>query len=462
MDIYRFIDSKDVAAHCREIGKTWNTFEMAVIIGRSNKTTAERYEAWRELIDHYPDMQTPGNRHESIHKELAKHMVNEERKLAYFMTPQPGAVYRYDIWSDENDCWSRSTFQCVEDAIKAAKEMCDDEAAVIRVEKVYDIYVNYEPLSIIASLDSVGNIESLNFYALGSREERTKMFPAINPDIYFVDWGGFLCSDYTYVDIPTPFKRGDILTWGDHIFVLHSLDSDNPERLAKIVGLSNGYNYGTEGWGYFVNDNGCLYGDHISGNDAYEYYHGKLEGNNRLLHYVSLYYQDKIDLAALLNMQCRIILECQLSNNFNIDSHGCYVPVDLLAENRLTQDEKEELERTDGVMPWVVGKLTIHQVDFLVREYGGDRESVQLELKDYGGWCLGMCAGIVHDENYYEKTGDDKFNPARRDMARMFLAAYDCTEDGWIDKHTEPETGAEIDGVHIPMPDHSKLPTEED
>jgi hypothetical protein len=173
---------------------------------------------------------------------------------------------------------------------------------------------------------------------------------------------------------------------------------------------------------------------------------------------VRLYYQDKIDLAALLNMQCRIILECQLSDNFNIDSHGCYVPVDLLAENRLTQDEKEELERTDGVMPWVAGKLTIHQVDFLVREYGGDRESVQIELRNSGGWCLGMCAGIVHDENHYEKTGNDKFNPARREMARMFLAAYECTEAGWVNKHAKPGTGAEINGVHIPMPDYTKLP----
>ena len=37
MDIDSFIRSNAVAEHCRNIGKTWNTLEMAVIIDRSSK-----------------------------------------------------------------------------------------------------------------------------------------------------------------------------------------------------------------------------------------------------------------------------------------------------------------------------------------------------------------------------------------------------------------------------------------
>jgi len=74
MDIYSFFRSADVAAYCRELNKTWNTYEMAIIIGRSQKTKAEKHEAWRDLIDNYPDMPTPKNRFESIHMELKKHM----------------------------------------------------------------------------------------------------------------------------------------------------------------------------------------------------------------------------------------------------------------------------------------------------------------------------------------------------------------------------------------------------
>jgi hypothetical protein len=106
-------------------------------------------------------------------------------------------------------------------------------------------------------------------------------------------------------------------------------------------------------------------------------------------------------------------------------------------------------------MPWVKGKLSIHQVEFLVREFGGDNESVQNGLSGGGGWYLGMCAGIVHDENHYAKTGDDRYNPARKDMARMFLEAYGRTETGWVDKHSdgEPYNG------RIAMPDYTNLPT---
>ena len=32
MDIYSYLNSKVVATYCREIGKTWTMYEMAIII----------------------------------------------------------------------------------------------------------------------------------------------------------------------------------------------------------------------------------------------------------------------------------------------------------------------------------------------------------------------------------------------------------------------------------------------
>ena len=54
MDIYNFIRSRDVADYCREINKVWNTFEMALIIGRSSIPVIEKHKAWRELIRMLP------------------------------------------------------------------------------------------------------------------------------------------------------------------------------------------------------------------------------------------------------------------------------------------------------------------------------------------------------------------------------------------------------------------------
>ena len=328
MDIYSFIRSKDVAAHCREIGKTWNTYEMAVIIGRSHRTIAEKHEAWCELIKSYPDMPTPENRFKSIHEEIEKLMDIQECELTLFMTPEIGAFYKHTIPSDDIARWSKYTYQCFEDALLAAKDSWKNvdvpEICVVKVFAKTDD--NTPEITATANADRDGNILFLWFS--GRQEDLAKMFPSATID----DMDDYICSDYTYIDIPTPFKRGDILIWRRYIFVLDSLDSDNPERLEENVERSSGYNYETGGLGYFVNDNGGLYGDHVDGNDTYRYYRGKLEGNNRLLHYVSLYFKGEIDIAALLCMQCRIILEHQLSSSFSLDLHGCYIPEHLHAE----------------------------------------------------------------------------------------------------------------------------------
>ena len=97
MDIYSFINSRDVAAYCREIKKKWNPFEMAVIIGKSSYPMIKKHTAWREIISDYPDMPTPKNRYgksaPSLHKELEKRITYHERLLAIFKANEQGAVY---------------------------------------------------------------------------------------------------------------------------------------------------------------------------------------------------------------------------------------------------------------------------------------------------------------------------------------------------------------------------------
>jgi hypothetical protein len=154
-------------------------------------------------------------------------------------------------------------------------------------------------------------------------------------------------------------------------------------------------------------------------------------------------------------MQYRIIAEHQLENKFPIAPHGCHIPEKLLAENRLTNEEKEQVKAGAMLVPWVSGKLSIQQVAFLVKEFGGDMESVQNGLVNGGGWYLSMCAGIVHDENYYEKTSDGRFNYQRRDMARIILERYDHTEDDWIDNHSLPDNRDNFGDIL--MPDYTKL-----
>jgi hypothetical protein len=107
LDILSFIDSPDVSAYCREINHEFTTFEMAVVIGYSERTMAEQHTAWRELITDYPDMLLPTGsddekdesygRCESLHQKLREFIDYEERLLALFKSSESGAIYAHNI-----------------------------------------------------------------------------------------------------------------------------------------------------------------------------------------------------------------------------------------------------------------------------------------------------------------------------------------------------------------------------
>ena len=429
MDIYSYINSRDVAEYCRTTSKVWTQFEMAVIIARSKRSITEKHAAWRELMRNYSDMPTPENMHyrsyDSLHKKLAEVIDYEERLVELFKTTKDGAVYTHQVWLNKDHSYSKSVFPNFEEAVAGARENWHrGEGHSIKKmffgnEGTIESYIDYD-----------GNI-----YDLYMDDNSKKLFFQIEPDDSFDRF-----VDDFFIDIPVPFKLGDILVYRDRryknesIFVLKSPGSDEPTIAERYNSEDSGDVRELLGWGYFLRDNGMLYGGHIPLRDHLEYYRGKLEGNQRLLHYVNLYLTNddkrKIDLPELLTMQCRIRSEHQMNSDFLIDGHGCFVSERDLAENRLTQEEKEKIEETNGLMPWVLDKLSIHQVEFLAKEKGCSLEEVQMGLSDGGGWfILDICTGIVHEENHYSKTNDSRFNYARRAMAKMILEKYGQSED---------------------------------
>ena len=454
MDIYDYFKSRDIAAHCREIAKVWTPFEMAVIIARSNRTLFEKHAAWRELITEYPDMPTPANRleksFESLHQKLIEVIEYEERLLALFKTPEAGAFYEHLVWWSGEYKRSDSVFTSFDKVwadVSVSWERIEAPKIKItkrRMEEVGEIEVY---------LDYDGNILSLSEWGCFYKDDSDKQ-KLIDFDQSF------------YIDIPIPFKRGDLLTIPslnergfDYSFVLEdpSIERELEYRIQNCDGSD------MIRWGLFADDTtGILYGEHAECIDEFEYYRGKLEGKQRILHYVSLYMNGEIYLPELLTMQCRIMAEHMLENHLPTFSHGCSIPEYQRAENQLTQEEKEEVKQGKALMPWVAGKLTIHHVQFLANETGRDIETVQMQLSDGGGGFISRCAGIVHDENHYEKTNDRRFNHARRAMARLVLAAYGWTEDGWIDKWNNKyaneanDPNRDLSGS-MEMPDYSKL-----
>jgi hypothetical protein len=353
MNIYDYLRSRDVAAYCREINKTWNTFEMAIIIGRSDRTMAEKHKAWLELINNFPDMPTPPDGHinsfDSIHKKLGNIMDYEDHVFELFKKPESGAIYIYSARSVCNKKYNpKNVFSFYEKALNDAKDSYErDEAHEIYIERIF-IDDNDNCSGRIEGLfDYDGNLLDLSFYG-DNKEIRTKLFPKFNSLKEIGDTFSTF-TEYYYIDIPAPFKSGDILIGNSirlgktPVFVHDVLSRDDPKILERYLKGESGDGSDLTGWGFFVSENGVLYGDHTYDHDSFEYFKRELKGKDRLLHYVSLYLKKEIGLPELLAMQNRIMLEHQLNNNLPINSHGCYIPEHLLA-----QEEKDMINRINN------------------------------------------------------------------------------------------------------------------
>lgn len=442
MDIYEYFNSKDIAKHCRKIGKQWTPFEMAQIISRSKRPLADRHAGWKTLMDEYPDVPVPKNMHcegyPSMHAVIKEHIRYDDYWLSAFMRHDDGAVYMhiarwYDdvrhsdsvftdfdkAWADATDYWVRE-----EAPVIWVKKIYPNNGGSIEVKFDYDQRPLYTPDVSRNSEDESGYLPKDGF----------------NKDMLVLDGETF------YLDVPTPFEVGDILTVPktyffdkDNIFIVRPHDENVEKLFARYRSGEFGDASDMIEWGFHVEDDGILYGDHTGPIDSFEYYMGKLEGKDRLLHYLSLFMKGEIGIVELLTMQNRLVVETFTEESLCYMNHGCNLLKRQLAENRVTDEEMAQIREGKMLAPWVGGKVTLPQVEFIKKEFGGDYEKIENELSELGGWYLGRLAGIAHDENYYERTGNPDFNPQRRETARAILAAYGHTEKGCVDSHAKEE-----------------------
>ena len=360
IDIYSFIRSKAVADHCCSIGKTWNTLEMAVIIDRCRtRTIDDKHAAWQELIDYYPDMPSMPNYHDvqfdSVHKVIAERIEYERQAIKWFKTPENGVTYTYGPHS-----WGTPQFTTFEKALENLNEkwLRDKKLDPYFVKQIATHltagrsksgvpYIQFEKktpddidrwCSLSANVDGDGNMYAI--WASADGEIEAKWLPKVSRSKLKSGLDGINLFDFAsvfFIDLPTPFKVGDLLTYPtggiQTIFILDWFmpDDDRHERSLKGV-CADGSDMG--GNGLLVNDAGHLYWDHVGDYDSYEYYADELKGKDILLYYVSLYQAGKIRLVELLNRQCRNIMEVPLSNNFGLSDHDCSISPGLLYENR--------------------------------------------------------------------------------------------------------------------------------
>ena len=99
MNVYRFINSKDIREHLETIKYPFGSLEAAWIIYQCRfASLEEKHAAWRELIRTMPDCaieERPNTEaHDSLHRFLAEYM-ERETKLLHAFCENDGGVYRW-------------------------------------------------------------------------------------------------------------------------------------------------------------------------------------------------------------------------------------------------------------------------------------------------------------------------------------------------------------------------------
>ncbi len=321
MNIYEFINSKDIRAHCEKIGHTFNSVEAAFLIYQSqNHTLTEKHDAWKELIETMPDMAIEERFHcphyESLHDFLRQYMALEDRWLTVFFQADGDWFYRFDPvvrYPDDSykdgQNFKRETGELVHhsfsDGLAFEKEEWE-ESQFFYVEKMHICGGSHKrPSKICILFDSNGVPLEIS--------ELQNVMTEAEADLYYAFEG-------MWIDVPTPFQKGDIVFANHQIsgrlldpFVLISLCTDKDteaHRRRYKIHLKNGDTSDMYMEGYRLErSNGEIWYDCNHGYLSLEYFRGDMSGHRRVLKVIRDFYQNKLDIAACMTAYHYILTE---------------------------------------------------------------------------------------------------------------------------------------------------------
>lgn len=204
MDIYSYLNSKDVADYCRSINHQFNALESVFIIFHCRRISVEtKHRLYRKIMREMPDMKLSKHQRlrwrehllfsESLFDALHEFISDQEQMLHTLKTDSQ-AVYSY-AWTEKG---------------------CEPTRAKI-------IYSDYDKAKLALALElyeddsfSMNDVASCEI-TLHILDENKSITAELNSDqkIIFIDSSGFpfdspLLENF-WAFIPMPFQKGDIL-----------------------------------------------------------------------------------------------------------------------------------------------------------------------------------------------------------------------------------------------------------
>lgn len=237
MDIYQFIDSKDIREHCRKLGHQFNTVESAYLVWQSRNTPlTEKHAAWREIINTMPDMEWShaGEDWGSIHRCLERYMELEDRLVEDFYQTDETIRFEYGGFGGLTGDRDKK-FASVEELLEAKKSGKFKLIAPYKArEKFYDILYG-------SSFEVCKRKRRSQGPDLANARFRKDTFELLSVTGRYGVLSEEECEfgeifDRMWVYIPTPFQTGDIVVSPNGPAVLYDwkLVPENREYIQRM------------------------------------------------------------------------------------------------------------------------------------------------------------------------------------------------------------------------------------
>lgn len=308
-DNYDLINSKAIAEHCRKIAHKFDTEELAVLVYRNQRLSIdEKIVKYEDLITNYPDMEvkekTNCKHYDSVRTLINNEIYRLKNRKEKLVKKDDNSVYFWVECNISNEECARcyevieNTFKTFEETINNIQEYIKEYGNIISL-KIIKKYFNKEDEDIYA------------YYEIKNKKIILRDIKQKNDDFHDID--------QIYLNIPTPFKRGDILIKKainktqniEDIFVLDDINTwyKNIKKPTNCDSSDmNSYGY------YLLKDNTTKFKREIKFDyDLFEYYNEELTGKLRLLKAISSFIKDEMNLELFVNTYDYYKLEEELN-----------------------------------------------------------------------------------------------------------------------------------------------------
>lgn len=320
MNIYKYIRSKDVREYNEKIGHKFTATESAFLVWLNYEITLkEKHDAWREIVREMPDEEVSERPNAdyalSLFALLNKFIEADNRLIDEFYKKDEQTVYSYRYICKGDSSFGEDFGRIYSDLGYIQGELRkDSDLDILRVEYTKK-YLSSHCRRITLETDGSGNVTSVDgdfIQGIDLCLKKEEFFEGL------------------WIDVPTPFRKGDIvcsrkMPFGYYLFsdsqpfVLLSLANwsakDAEERGEKLSEKDKAWRdkhlkylkeYGDitdmTACGYFLNSDDCgrcytggFYSEVMHDYVDLEYYRGEFNGGERVLLPIKYHLDGDID-----------------------------------------------------------------------------------------------------------------------------------------------------------------------